>query len=81
MDSTNACTADLPAIFVQQCNKMPLAQNHVLETSRSIVNSPEVSEVKTAPKLHSSEAETALQLHFHSWRQSGPVYMEMCLLK
>ena len=65
LQSTDACTADLPAICVQnklQCNKMALAPNHVLETSRSKVNSPGVSEV-----------ETALQLHL-LWMWSGPVH-------
>ena len=66
LQSTDACTADLPAICVQnklQCNKMALAPNHVLETSRSKVNSPGVSEVETALQLQSSEGETAPQLH------------------
>ena len=36
---------------------------HVLETSRSKVNQPGPSEVRTALQLHSSEVRTALQLH------------------
>ena len=80
-------TDDLPAISVQnkvQYNQMSLAPNHVLKTSRSKFNSPGVSEVETAPqlhssevktalKLHSSEVETALQLHFLLWMWSGSV--------
>ena len=71
--NTDTCTADWPKCFVQnelQYIKYYLSQiNHVLESSRSKVNSPGPSEV-----------ETALQLHFHLWRQSAPVYMEMYLL-
>ena len=66
VQSTDACTVDLPAICVQnklQRKKMALAPNHVMETSRSKFNSPGVSEVETALQLHSSEVETALQLH------------------
>ena len=71
-------------VFMYRINcsttKIPLAPNHVLETSysRSKVNSRGVpegetaqqlhsSEVETALQLHSSEVEIALQLHFHLW--------------
>ena len=65
MQNTDACTADLPAICVQnklQYNEIPLTPNHVTETSRSKLSSPGVSEVETAWQLHSSEVKTALQL-------------------
>ena len=54
-------------VFVQnelQYIKYYLPQiHHVLESSRSKVNSPGPSEVETALQLHSSEVETATQLH------------------
>ena len=62
VQNTNVCTADLPAIFVQNKHPLPLAPNHVLETSRSKVNSPGASEVETVLQLHSVEVETAFQL-------------------
>ena len=56
-----------------------------METSRPKFNSPGVSEVETAPQLHSSEVEsapqlhsseveTAPQLHLLLWMWSGPVH-------
>ena len=62
-------------LFVYRINnRILLAPNPVMETSRPKFNSPGVSEVETAPQLHSSEVETALQLHLLLWMWSGPVH-------